>query len=456
MGKNIHTVTLDSENCRGCIACMKRCPTEAIRVRNGKAKVLYDRCIGCGECVRICPHQAKLPAYDPFNVIFDYKYKIAVPAPSLFGQFNNLEDVDLVLNGLLEIGFDDVYEVALGAELISAKTRELMALGALKKPIISSACPAVVELIHMRYKGLADHVVDLVAPVEVALRLARERAIKAGIPAEDIGVFFISPCPAKVYALKNSMTTDGPIADGVLAISEVYFKLLPVLPKIKEVKKISQTGMLGIRWAASGGECLGIDNDKYLAADGMENVINVLQEMENGSLSYIDFVELTACTSGCVGGVLNVENPFAARARLRSFRHKLEPMRNALKCDDYEEKFFHWDHAPEVKDIDKLGEDFASALKKMREIEELYSTLPHIDCGQCGAPSCRAFAEDVVNGDTKLEMCTRIQAMDELFASLPQTNCGKCGQRTCRQFARNVVFGDTVAEKCPYSKKNQK
>ncbi len=410
--KNIHTVMLDSDKCKGCISCMRRCPTEAIRVRKGKAKVLYDRCIGCGECVRICPHQAKLPAHDSFESIFNYKYKIAVPAPSLFGQFNNLQSVDLILNGLLEIGFDDVYEVAVGAELISEKTRELIANGKLKKPIISSACPAVVELIFMRYKGLADHVVDLVPPAEVALRLAREQAIQKGIPKEDIGVFFISPCPAKVFALKNPMTSETAVADGVLSISEIYFRLLPILPKIKEVKKLSKTGMLGLRWAASGGECLGIDNDKYLAADGMENVVNVLREMENDALSYIDFVELGACTSGCVGGVLNVENPFAARARIRSFRHKLEPMENALNVNEFDEEFFHWHHEPEVKDIFRLDEDFAQALRKMREIEDLYAKLPHLDCGQCGAPSCRSFAEDVVNGDTTADKCPKMNDED--------------------------------------------
>ena len=69
MDKSLHTVTLDSEKCKGCIACMKRCPTEAIRVRGGKAKVLYDRCVGCGECVRICPNQTKLPTYNPFEII---------------------------------------------------------------------------------------------------------------------------------------------------------------------------------------------------------------------------------------------------------------------------------------------------------------------------------------------------------------------------------------------------
>lgn len=409
MDKSLHTVTLDSDKCKGCIACMKRCPTEAIRVRNGKAKVYYDRCIGCGECVRMCPHQAKLPAYDPLESIYKYKYRIAVPAPSLFGQFNNLDDVDLVLNALLELGFDDVFEVARGAELISEETRNLMREGKLKKPIISSACPAVLELIMMRYHSLLSHVIDLVSPADVALRLAREKAENEGVPPRDIGVFFISPCPAKVYALKTGMGLDKPAADGVLSIGELYFKLLPVMSQLKDkpLKKLSKTGILGVRWAASGGESLGIYQNRYLAADGMENINNVLKAMEDGTLNYIDFVELGACPSGCVGGVLNVENPFVARVRIRALRDKLPPVANKLTDEKKDRSFYHWEVTPEAQDVYRLDSDLSVAIEKMQRIEEIYKTLPHLDCGGCGAPSCRAFAEDVARGETTLDMCSR-------------------------------------------------
>lgn len=404
----LNTVMLDPEKCKGCITCMKRCPTEAIRVRGGKAKVLYERCVACGECVRLCPHQAKLACYDSFDIINNFKYKIAVPAPSLFGQFNNLGDIDLVLNGLLAIGFDAVFEVSRGAELVTAATKKYLDIHKyLDKPVISTACPAVLELILVRFHGIADRLLPLKAPVDISLRLAREEAIKQGVPPEDIGVFFISPCPAKVFALKTGMGLEKPEADGVLAIKEVYVRLLSAMKNLKDIKPLAHTGSLGLSWAASGGEAAGIKRENFLAADGIENVINVLKEIEDDKLKYIDFVELNACNGGCVGGVLNVENPFVAKARIRSLKTKLKPACNKPSDIKKPESFYIWDRMPEVKEVFRLDENRKAAMQKLEKIEEIVATLPDLDCGSCGAPSCRAFAEDVVNGEVKIDGCVR-------------------------------------------------
>ncbi|NLL56202.1 MAG: 4Fe-4S binding protein [Clostridiales bacterium] len=407
MDKSLNTVMLDSSKCKGCVSCMKRCPTEAIRVRDGKAKVIYDRCIGCAECVRVCPHQAKLPAYDSFDIIHNYKYKIALPAPSLYGQFQNLDSIDRVLNGLLAIGFDDVYEVSSAAELVTEASHKIIAEGKIEKPIISSACPAVLELIIMAYHGLKDHIIDTLAPVDVAARLARERAIAKGIPSKDIGVFFISPCPAKVFALKMGLGLKEPSVDGVLATSEIYFKLANAMSTLDEIKPIAKSGYSGVYWASSGGEAIGTGFKNYLAADGMENVVTVLKDMEDGKLNYIDFVELNACPSGCVGGVLNIENPFVARARLRLLRQNLPKSENSLASVGKDIDFYRWEEMPKTKDVFKLDENRLLALQKLDEIEKLLATLPLLDCGSCGAPSCRAFAEDVINGVIDKDGCVR-------------------------------------------------
>ena len=142
-----HSVLLSPDKCIGCTACVRHCPTEAIRVRDGRAVINQGRCIDCGECIRVCPQKAKKAVCNQLADMDRFKWKIALPAPALYGQFENLDDVEYVLGGLLHIGFDDVYEVSQAAELLSAYTRAYLNTDGVKKPVISTACPAVARLI---------------------------------------------------------------------------------------------------------------------------------------------------------------------------------------------------------------------------------------------------------------------------------------------------------------------
>ena len=176
--------------------------------------------------MRICPSNAKIPSYDKFDIVNNYKYKVALIAPSFYGQFDDIKDINYILTAFRNIGFDFVYEVGIGAELVSQVTQRLFADDKLKKPIISTACPAVLELVSQRFENLLGNLLPLLAPVDVAAKLAREKVAIRGVAEEDIGVFFISPCPAKVYALKAGCTVYRNYVDGVLSVAEVYMKLV--------------------------------------------------------------------------------------------------------------------------------------------------------------------------------------------------------------------------------------
>ena len=379
-----HSVTLDRDKCHGCINCVKRCPTEAIRVRGGKAKIIKERCIDCGECIRVCPHHAKQAIFDPLSVMDRFTYKIALPAPALYGQFNNLDDIDLILGALLLMGFDEVFEVARAAELVSDATRRYMAREDILRPVVSSACPAVLRLIRVRFPELIGHVLPMHAPIEVAARLAKKHAAeKTGLPPEQIGAIFISPCPAKVTAVKMPLGSEKSCVDGVLAIREVYPKLISLMREVPSSVDLARTGRMGIGWGSSGGEAAAALKERYLAADGIENVIRVLEDLEDEKFYDLDFVELNACSGGCVGGVLTVENPYVARAKLKRIR-KYRPV-SCNHIDGEDLSAFFWDEAVEYEPVLELDADFRTAMEKMKTMREIEARLYGMDCGSCGA-----------------------------------------------------------------------
>ena len=418
MDRFFHSVTLDADKCLGCTSCIKRCPTEAIRVREGKAKIISERCIDCGECIRVCPHHAKKAKSDPLSIIENWKYKIALPAPSLFGQFNNLDDIDIVLTGIKQLGFDDVFEVSRGAELVSDATRKLMNAGVLKKPVISSACPAVVRLIRVRFPDLCDHVLPLNAPMEIAAWIAkREAAQKTGLPLSEIGAFFITPCPAKVTDIKVPIGNQKSNLDGAIAVSETFPRLSHCMDKLTEIEPISQSGVIGVSWAGSGGESAALLDEKYLAADGIENVIRVLEELEDERIRELDFIELNACSGGCVGGVLVVENAYVAKARIQRLRKYLPVSQNHLPGEV--PPSMRWEEELEFAPVLTLSSNLEEAMRMMEEIDTICGELPGLDCGSCGAPSCRALAEDVVKGVARKSDC--IFVMREQIQNLANT-----------------------------------
>lgn len=405
MGGYFHSVTLDEEKCRGCTNCIKRCPTEAIRVRKSKARIINERCIDCGECIRICPYHAKKAITDPFDIINSFKYKIALPAPSLYGQFKPVNSRNVILSALKHIGFDQVFEVARGAEVVTEATIKIMKEKGLKKPVISSACPAVVRLIQVRFPNLIDNILKLESPMEVAAQIARTKAVKAlDLKPEDIGIFFITPCAAKVTSIKAPYEKEKSQVDGAISIRDVFIKILNSLEGLKETEDLELAGFKGIRWANSGGESLALGTDRFLAVDGIHNVITILEEIENDRLEDVDFIEALACTGGCIGGPLTIENVYVAKTRLK--KH-IDAAKEKNISSEVPEKYddLAWTGKIEYRPVMKLDEDIGMAMKKLEALETIYKQLPGLDCGACGAPSCRALAEDIVRGNANETDC---------------------------------------------------
>lgn len=402
MNKFFHSVYLEDEKCTGCITCLKRCPTQAIRVRNGKAHIISEFCIDCGECIRHCPHHAKHTRRDFLSDLDRFEYTVALPAPSLYSQFNNIRDNDILLTALTLMGFDDVFEVSAGAEIVSELSRTYINEHPELHPLISTACPTIERLIRVRFPGLIPHLLPLLPPMEAAAILARRRAVeKTGLPEDKIGIVFLSPCPSKITFIHEPLGMGKSNIDAVLAIKDIYPVLLSHM-KEAEQHPISHTlsGRIGKGWAISGGEAYGIISDHYLAADGIENVIRVLEDLEDEKfLPGLQFVELNACSAGCVGGVLTVENPYIAKAKVKQ-AFKYEPVLR-MHCADLPEfrpEDFLWTQKVSYEPVYTLGANIFESMEKIMESQQILSGLPGLDCGSCGSPTCKALAEDIVKG----------------------------------------------------------
>lgn len=403
-----HSVVLEYKKCRGCTTCIKNCPTEAIRVRRGKATILPNRCIDCGTCIRVCPHNAVKSVPTDFNLLQNYQYRVAVPDPTLYGQFRNLDDVNTVLNGLLELGFDRVFESAAAAELLADHIRTRAEAPHRVTPELSSMCPAVVRLICIRFPDLLGHLAPVVSPLELAAVLAREAAaLDTGLSPDEIGVFSIVPCSSLVTAAVKPDGLKEPVLDGAFSVSDIYRSLLDPMKKLPRegLPPLASAGCAGVGWAFAGGEAKARGETRYLAVDGIENVIRMLEELEDGRLPDADFIELRACTQGCLGGCFTVENPFTARMHMNQLMRDLpergiHPESGALVASVLEVT-----RKPEFLPTYVLDTDRRRAVEKMQRIQQLEEHLPGLRCGSCGAPSCRAFAEDVVMGRASEDDC---------------------------------------------------
>ncbi len=402
MNSEKHSVLLDRDKCVGCTNCIAHCPTEAIRVRHGKAFIIEERCIDCGECIRVCPHHAKKAQSDTLADIQKYDFTVAIPAPTLYGQLEDKYSIDRILTALKKIGFDDIFEAAEAADIVSSRLKTMLMDKKEHLPWISSSCPAIVRLIQRRFPSLLDQVVRIVSPMEVAARILKQEIYP---DKKNMGVFFISPCPAKITAVRNPIGSKTSAVDGVIAINEIFRSLQTAAGNLREVEPLGKASAMGVNWARSEGESHSTEWSETVSVDGIVNVIHFFEELEYGKTNHVDFIEAMACPGGCVGGALTVENPYICKARIIRKAGKITRPPQERKKTPLRERLMLMD--AEITSVQglQLDNDVHAAIEKMTLIEQYTEELPGLDCGSCGAPTCRALAEDIVSGTAKKNDC---------------------------------------------------
>ena len=413
------SIRIDASRCNGDMACMRVCPTEAIRVRGGRARLLEARCIDCGECIRLCRTHAISPVTYSFDDLSRFAYTVALPSPLLYGQFGRGASPERILAALEKAGFDCACDLTVACEAVGRAVEKYVRQYRGPRPLISCFCPTTVRLIQVRYPELLDQVLPMESPKELLAREVRKaRARTLGIAEDRIGILYLTPCPSKMLDVAGRPGKEKSDIDGAIAIQDVYRTLLSLLPIAGRWSGSDRTRMsrVGLGWAILGGQTAFLKPEQCLAVDGLRNVVRILDDIERGMMRDIDFVECHTCPDGCVSGSLLVENPYLARARLLAIQGELSnqtplPEREAQALLGEAAGVLERPWPAPVRD--PLDLNVGRAILKMRRLEEIRQRLPNRNCGACGAPSCAAFAEDVAQDEAPLGDCVFV-ALHEL------------------------------------------
>ncbi|HEX7321086.1 MAG TPA: [Fe-Fe] hydrogenase large subunit C-terminal domain-containing protein [bacterium] len=412
-----HSIKIDVQHCIGCVACMKACPTKAIRVRKRRAIINYDRCIDCGECLRVCPCNAVVSLTTSAADLSRFKYKVALPSPVLYSQFGQNTMPNTVLAALEETGFDRVYDEAVICEMTSLAIEEYLVNRKGAGPTISTTCPVVVRLIQRLFPDLCSLIVPIEPPREIAAKnLRAEISKKLDIPDNEIGIIHITSCPAKMVSINQPESMSKSYLNGAVSIRDIFNQIM------MKIKKPSLHGIMdpqwssssiGINWAITGGETNCLKTSNTIAVSGVYDTIRILGDVESGRLKKINYLECMICPDGCVGGPLAVENRFIAKSNIiRLIRH----LGNRRVVDAgyvrklYKDGFFSFEHAVAPRPFTPLDNNRDMAIKKFKMKEQIMKKLPGINCGVCGAPDCETLAEDIAREAARLEECIFLAA----------------------------------------------
>ncbi|PUU95429.1 MAG: Fe-S cluster domain-containing protein [Halanaerobium sp.] len=397
-----HSVLLKEEKCEGCTNCVKGCPTKAIRVHQGKAWIKEDLCIDCAECIRACEYHAKYTKTDQLDQIMESsEYPVLLIPPSFYSQFSAGIPAQKIKKSIINLGFEAVFDVADAAAALSRKTLDF--LNNNSGNYISTSCPVIVRLIKLQYPDLIEMLIPLKSPVElIAERVERKLKEEKNI---DPDIFFLTPCPAKLTTVKRAIGQNKSFLTGAIGVENIYQKIYESLADIELEEKEDQLISLATIWGSEGGE-EGILRSwqelNTLSVSGIKEAKKLLNEIERNNIpEVIRYFEITSCVDGCIGGVLNVINPFQAQfnleERIKKIRKMTQEHNLVLKKEDDEFYNFALSQKITADNISKLDSNFKKAMQKLEQLQKEIDTLPGLDCAACGAPDCKTFAEDVIN-----------------------------------------------------------
>jgi iron only hydrogenase large subunit-like protein len=405
--------------CVNCCECIKACPTHAIRIRKRKNLRFLDQCIGCGECIRVCPSGAMVAVSQGIETMDHSKFNLAILSPVIYSQFSDIMGSD-VLKAVESTGFDRAVDITEFLEIFQFATTEYIKRNKNQelKPLISPICPIVIRLITLKYPNLIKNILPIERPValfssEIRSKISSEYNIKES----DIVLWHITPCPSKIISKKTKFLNEMKYIDKTIGINDIYVELFHEVGKIKKTeldllsadKSHSYFSGRSFEWGVSGGEVSGINSDKSIAVSGLKDTIAYLDKIEIGLLKQIDYVELRICPEGCIGGALTAIDKYIAKSAVRRLvniygKGRRLSQDRILKL--YDKGYLFTDtEISNIADMYGVKQKEPLSISELTEIDELVSLIKGRNCGVCGAPDCKTFAEDIVRGKAEFEDC---------------------------------------------------
>ncbi len=388
--------------CRVCYTCVRECPVKAIRIVDGQAEVVAERCIGCGNCTIVCSQGAKVyeRSIDRVDALLSTESDvIAIVAPSYVAEFEEIAHTSLFAGMLKKLGFSQLYEVGMGADLVASAYEKLIN-GNPGKGYISSDCPAIVSFIEKYHPDLIDSLMPVVSPMVATIRYIRE------VSKSKAKIVFIGPCVAK--------KEESGEVDEVLTFSELRSMFTAGRIRASNVVESEFTpplAMNGAGFPVSRGllQSMNLEGNyvdqRVIVAEGRVHFQEAISEYESGMLGSMQ-LELLCC-EGCIMGPGT--SPKGKKFVRRS--HVLNHLHQRLNQSGGEEKGVKGEHVKLDLSRSFKRDDQRIKVSSDQEIEKVlqqmgkFSRQDHLDCGACGYDTCESHARAITQGLAEVEMC---------------------------------------------------
>jgi serine/threonine-protein kinase RsbT len=361
-----------ADRCRACHVCLAACPTAALRVREAGPRLLASRCIGCTQCAASCPDRVFGIGAPDAGDLAGTGTVLVVPRAFLasFAAAPAAVLAALSALGFGEIRFTEEWERALRLEALGRADRG-------RGPLVVPSCPAVAALVEARFPGLLGRMALLASPLAAAA---------AGFPLHRLVV--VPACPAQREAVQRESRA-GRVA--VVAPADLAAAVRPLLAGCS-----AGDAAAADRAAAAVAEP---QPDGVLRVTGLRHAVRVLELAEAGVLPGVQLLEPFACDRGCAGSPYLGVDPFVAGHRL-ALASPVAAREGSAAAAAVGRR-----HPFVARAGSRLDPDMATAIGLLGAIDEAARALPGRDCGSCGAPTCAAFAEDLVLGRAGASDC---------------------------------------------------